>query len=104
MSEQRNNRNNLYKRDFSYLNDLNLSSFWWYGGTEWTSLIKDEITPNPYEALNESKVRHKPIVYSVFAILILLGISLITRISDIYRPVESAQNQLEQKIIFSYEK
>jgi hypothetical protein len=104
MSEPRKYTTNGYRTDVHRLNDLNLSSFWWHGGTEWTSIVKDEITHNTDETLNEASSKtHKPIVYSVFAILILLGGAILTRTGEIYRTVQS-QNQLVQQIIYVYKK
>lgn len=88
------------RRDFQRLNDLNLSSFWWHSGTEWTSIIKDEITPDKNDAIESQSVRHKPIIYSAVAIFVLLGAAIITRTGEISQRLETAQNQAQQ-IIFS---
>ncbi|OKH35645.1 hypothetical protein NIES2101_37505 [Calothrix sp. HK-06] len=87
------------RRDFHHLNDLNLSSFWWHG-TEWTSIIKDEITLDKNDVVESQLVPHKPIIYSAVAILVLLGTAIITRTGEISQRLETAQNQ-PQKIIFS---
>lgn len=88
------------RRNFQRLNDLNLSSFWWHSGTEWTSIIKDEITPDKNDAIESQSVRHRPIVYSAVAIFVLLGAAIITRTGEISQRLETAQNQAQQ-IIFS---
>lgn len=88
------------RRDFHRLNDLNLSSFWWHSGTEWTSIILDEITPDKNDAVESQSVPHRPIIYSAVAILVLLGAAIITRTGEISQRLETAQNQ-PQQIIFS---
>ncbi|BAZ17684.1 hypothetical protein NIES4071_95640 [Calothrix sp. NIES-4071] len=93
MSEQR--------RGFVRLNDLNLSSFWWHAGTEWTSVIRNEVTPDKDDSVESYSGAHKPIVYSVFAILALLGAAIITRSGQISQRVETAQNQPVQQIMLS---
>lgn len=91
MSEQR--------RDFQRLNDLNLSSFWWHGGTDWTPVIKNEVNLEP-DSVESDSGAHKPIVYSVFAILALLGAAMLTRTGEISHRLETAQNQPVQQVIY----
>ncbi len=91
MSEQR--------RDFQRLNDLNLSSFWWHGGTDWTPVIKDEVNLEQ-DSVESYSGAHKPIVYSVFSILALLGAAMLTRTGEIFQRLETAQNQPVQQVIY----
>jgi hypothetical protein len=101
MSSQRNRP--IYQRDFQRLNDLNLSSFWWHSGGEWTSLIKDEATPInegvfPHEKRESA---HKPVLYSVFAIFILLSLAILTRTGENFGVVKAENNNSTQQITFS---
>jgi hypothetical protein len=92
MSEQR--------KEFQRLNDLNLSTLWWHSGTEWTTLIRNEATPNKNSTESYS-ASHKPIVYSTFAILMLLGGAILTRTGEISRRLETVQNQPVQQVFIS---
>jgi hypothetical protein len=102
MSSQRNRP--IYDRDFQRLNDLNLSSFWWHSGGEWTSLIKDEATPSNEEISQDEKREsaHKPVLYSVFAIFILLSLAILTRTGDTFGAVEAENQNSTQQVIFSH--
>jgi hypothetical protein len=102
MSNQRNRP--IYDRDLQRLNDLNLSSFWWHSGGEWTSLIKDEVIPLSKEEISQEEKResaHKPVLYSVFAIFILLSLAILTRTGNTFGAIEAENQNSTQQIIFS---
>ncbi len=102
MASQRNRPTD--ERDFQRLNDLNLSSFWWHSGGEWTSLIKDEATPDNEEISPDERREsaHKPVLYSMFAIFILLSLAILTRTGENFGVVEAENNNSSQHIIFSH--
>ncbi|MEA5572780.1 hypothetical protein [Calothrix sp. UHCC 0171] len=91
-------------RDLQRFYDLNLSGFWWHSGAEWTSLIKDEATFCHQEISPEKEAQaiHKPVLYSVLAIFLLLIGAALTRSGNFLgTATASTQNSTEQ-IIFNH--
>jgi hypothetical protein len=101
MSSHRNRP--IYQQDLQHLNDLSLSSFWWHSGGEWTSLIKDEANPINEEIFPDEKREsaHKPVLYSVFAIFILLSLAILTRSGENFGVVKAENTNSTQQITFS---
>lgn len=102
MSEQKERR--IYDREFQRFNDLNVSGFWWHGGVEWTSIIRDEILPNNDEIPSQEKPQslNKPVFYSAFAILILLSLAIITRATNTIPTVQVNHKNPSQQILYSH--
>jgi hypothetical protein len=97
MSDRKNR--SIDDREFHRLNDLNLSSFWWHSGTEWTSLIRNEVSKDNYENTSRPKPKStdKPILYSFAAIIVLLGLAIITRTGENVKVIQ-AENSAQQVI------
>lgn len=102
MSEQKEHR--MDDKEFYRLNDLNVSSFWWHGGVEWTSLIKDEINLDNDEIPQQEKPQtiNKPIFCSAIAILVLLSLAILTRASNMIPIVQANDKNPSQQIFFSH--
>ncbi len=102
MSEQK--ERSVYDRQFQRLNDLNVSGFWWHGGVEWTSLIRDEIISDGNEIPQKENTQsiNKPIFYSAIAILVLLFLAILTRATNTIQPVQANDKNLSQQIFFSH--
>jgi hypothetical protein len=102
MPEQKERR--IYDREFQRLNDLNVSGFWWHGGVEWTSIIKEEIVPDSDETLEHGKPQslNKPVFYSALAILVLLSLAIITRASNMIPAVQANEKNMSQQISYSH--
>ena len=98
MSEQK--EQNIDNRQFHRLNDLNVSGFWWHGGVEWTSIIKDEIFRDSDEIAEHEKPQsvNKPVCYSAFAMLVLLGLAIITRTSSMIPAVQANDKNPSQQL------
>jgi hypothetical protein len=94
---------NIDNKQFHRLNDLNVSGFWWHGGVEWTSIIKDEIFPDSDEIAEHEKPQsvNKPVCYSAIAILVLLSLAIITRASMI-PTVQANDKNPTQQILYSH--
>jgi hypothetical protein len=89
---------------FHRLNDLNVSGFWWHGGVEWTSIIKDEIFLDSDEISENEKPQSvsKPVCYSAIAILVLLSLTIITRISSIIPTAQANEKNSSQQIFYNH--
>jgi hypothetical protein len=94
---------NIDNKEFHRLNDLNVSGFWWHGGVEWTSIIKDEILPHSDETpQSKPQSLNKPVIYSTFAILVLLGLAIITRATNTIPIVQANDKNPSQQMFYSH--
>ncbi len=102
MSEQK--QRGVYDREFQRLNDLNVSGFWWHGGIEWTSFIRDEIISDGNEISQTENTQsiNKPVFYSAIAILVLLFLAILTRASNTIQTVQANDKNPSQQIFFSH--
>lgn len=102
MSEQK--EQNIDTRQFHRLNDLNISGFWWHGGVEWTSIVRDEIFLDSHEIPKNEKPQsvNKPVCYSAIAILVLLSLAIITRASSMIPTVQANDKNPTQQILYSH--
>ncbi|BAZ38661.1 hypothetical protein NIES4101_46010 [Calothrix sp. NIES-4101] len=84
--------------------DLNLSGFWWHSGAEWTSLIKDEATFCHQEITPEEEAQsiHKPVLYSVLAIVLLLIGAALTRTGEFFGTANASTQNPSEQIIFNH--
>lgn len=102
MSEQKERR--IYDREIQRFNELNVSGFWWHGGVEWTSIIRDEMFPDNDEIPGQEKPQsiNKPVCYSACAILVLLSLAIITRATNTTPTVQVNEKNPSQQIFYSH--
>ena len=75
---------------YESLEDLNLISLWWQSGSDWSSIIKEEIQAdiNQPIAQEESNSTSKVVLFGVLATLALLVAAMCTQASEIYQSVQ----------------
>ena len=103
MSEEKFRKN--YRTRYESVCDLNLLSSWSQSGSDWSSIVKEEIqaaTNQPIEE-EEPNFTNKVVSLGVLATLALLGAATWVRAPEISQAVqEVGKNSVEQLVLSDY--
>jgi hypothetical protein len=67
------------------------SHFWWHGGGEWSSIIKDEIYQQTKQPAKDNKsIKNGPLLFGLAGLLTVLGSTIWIRVGELSQRVNQA--------------
>jgi hypothetical protein len=108
MSEENNQQDD--RDSFQNLNDLNLSNLWWHGGSDWTSLIKQEIYHEPHQPeksnakIQAREAKSQKLFFSILIVLGLLSATMIAQLNKMTQAVQEVGKNITKEIIYNQHK
>lgn len=75
---------------YKSLEDLSLISLWWQSGSDWSSIIKEEIQADTNQPIpkEESNYTSKVLLFGVLSTLTILVATVCSEASEIYQSVQ----------------
>ncbi|WP_250123489.1 hypothetical protein [Chroococcidiopsis sp. CCMEE 29] len=86
---------------YESLDDLNLISLWLQSGSDWSSIIQEEIQADVKQPIaeKESNSTSKVVLFGVLATLALLVAAMCSQASEIYRSVQEVGTNSFKELI-----
>ncbi len=85
-----NKNTNKHRTKYESLQDLNLISLWWQSGSDWSSIIQEEIQADIEQPITqkESNPTNKVVLIGVLVILAVSVATVCSQASEIYLSVQ----------------
>jgi hypothetical protein len=74
-------------------------NFWWHGGGEWSSIIKDEIYQQTKQPVKDNKsTKNGPLLFAFAGLLTVLGVTMWIRVGELSQRVDKAATSTNQQL------
>ncbi len=74
-------------------------NFWWHGGGEWSSIIKDEINQQTKQPVKENKsTKNRPLLFALTGVMTVLGVIIWIRVGELSQRVSKAAIPINEEL------